>query len=144
MDGKVDVRETAKISDAGGAEGGRPNERARQDVVSKAAASKEAALKEAALNDSASKDFGRERMNRMLDPAVLGSLTIDVVAQLGRGTMTIDELAHLEAGEVVRLDTPLNGVIDLTLNGALVARGEIVAVDDQFGIRVTEILVRSQ
>lgn len=139
MDGKVDVRETAKISDAGGAEGGRPNERARQDVVSKAAASKEAAL-----NDSASKDFGRERMNRMLDPAVLGSLTIDVVAQLGRGTMTIDELAHLEAGEVVRLDTPLNGVIDLTLNGALVARGEIVAVDDQFGIRVTEILVRSQ
>jgi flagellar motor switch protein FliN len=102
------------------------------------------APKDIAPTDVAVRDAGRERMNRMLDPAVLGSLTIDVVAQLGRGTMTIDELAHLGAGEVVQLDTPLNGVIDLTLNGALVARGEIVAVDDQFGIRVTEILVRPQ
>ena len=144
MDGKVDVRETTKISGAGGAEGGRPNECARQDVVPKEAAPNDSASKDSGSKDSGSKDFGRERMNRMLDPAVLGSLTIDVVAQLGRGTMTIDELAHLGAGEVVRLDTPLNGVIDLTLNGALVARGEIVAVDDQFGIRVTEILVRSQ
>ncbi|MEO5587426.1 MAG: FliM/FliN family flagellar motor switch protein [Novosphingobium sp.] len=92
----------------------------------------------------APKDHPAERLGRMLDPAVLGGLTIDLVAQLGRGSMTIDELAGLGSGEVVRLDTPLNGVIDLTLNGTLVARGEIVAVDDQFGIRVTEILVRSR
>lgn len=119
MDEKVDVRETAKKSDVRGA-------------------------KDGPFKDGPPKDIQRERMSRMLDPAVLGSLTIDVVAQLGRGTMTIDELARLGSGEVVRLDTPLNGVIDLTLNGALVARGEIVAVDDQFGIRVTEILVRPQ
>lgn len=123
MDEKVDVRETAKKSDVRGA--------------------KDGPFKDGPPKDSP-KDIQRERMGRMLDPAVLGSLTIDVVAQLGRGTMTIDELARLGSGEVVRLDTPLNGVIDLTLNGALVARGEIVAVDDQFGIRVTEILVRPQ
>lgn len=129
MDGKVDVRETAKNKDIGGAEGGPSRDRGRHDVAPK---------------DAVPKDSVPERMSRMLDPAVLGSLTIEVVAQLGRGTMTIDELARLGAGEVVRLDTPLNGTIDLTLNGALVARGEIVAVDDQFGVRITEILVRAQ
>jgi flagellar motor switch protein FliN/FliY len=129
VDGKVDVRETAKNSDARGIKNG-----STQDAIQSAIAVKEVTPKE----------LGRERMIRMLDPAVLGSLTIDIVAQLGRGMMTIDELAHLGTGEVVRLDTPLNGVIDLTLNGALVARGEIVAVDDQFGIRITEILVRPQ
>lgn len=129
MDEKVDVRETAKNSDVRSARKGPFEDRLAKGVPSK---------------DIPSKDVGGERMGRMLDPAVLGSLTIDVTAQLGRGTMTIDELARLGAGEVVRLDTPLNGVIDLTLNGALVARGEIVAIDDRFGVRVTEILVRPQ
>lgn len=129
MDEKVDVRETAKNSDVRSARNGPSEDRLAKGVPSK---------------DIPSQDVGGERMGRMLDPAVLGSLTIDVTAQLGRGTMTIDELARLGAGEVVRLDTPLNGVIDLTLNGALVARGEIVAIDDRFGVRVTEILVRPQ
>jgi flagellar motor switch protein FliN/FliY len=80
----------------------------------------------------------------LLDPEVLGNLTIELVAQLGRGSMTIHQLASLKSGEIVPLDTPLNGTIDLTLSGALVARGEIVAVDDQFGLRITEIFARQQ
>jgi flagellar motor switch protein FliN/FliY len=127
VDGKVDVRETAKKSDVRSAKDG-----PFRDAV------------DGPLKVSPPENIQRERMNRMLNPTILGSLTIDVVAQLGRGTMTIDELACLGSGEVVRLDTPLNGVIDLTLNGAIVARGEIVAIDDQFGVRVTEILVRTQ
>jgi flagellar motor switch protein FliN/FliY len=134
VDGKVDVRETAKNRDVGDAKDDPVPDRGSQGATTW----------NVPLKDPTPKDDGRERMSRMLDPAVLGSLTIDVVAQLGRGSMTIDELARLGAGEVVRLDTPLNGTIDLTLNGALVARGEIVAVDDQFGVRVTEILVRPQ
>jgi flagellar motor switch protein FliN/FliY len=124
VDGPVDVREAAKKSDARGAREG-----PFTNTLAKA---------------GPPRDIQGERMSRMLDPAVLGGLKIDIIAQLGRGTMTIDELARLGSGEVVRLDTPLNGVIDLTLNGALVARGEIVAIDDQFGVRVTEILVRAQ
>jgi flagellar motor switch protein FliN/FliY len=53
-------------------------------------------------------------------------------------------LASLETGEVVALDTPLNGVVELSLNGKLVARGEIVAVGDKFGVRISEILTRKQ
>ncbi|MDB5725973.1 MAG: fliN [Novosphingobium sp.] len=124
MDGPVDVRETAKKSDARGA--------------------KESPFTNTLPKASPPRDIQGEHISRMLDPAVLGGLKIDIIAQLGRGMLTIDELARLGSGEVVRLDTPLNGVIDLTLNGALVARGEIVAIDDQFGVRVTEILVRAQ
>jgi flagellar motor switch protein FliN/FliY len=107
-------------------------------------ASKEGGGYDAPTTGVAPKDISRERSARMLDPALLGSLTIEVVAQLGRGTMTVDELACLGTGEVVRLDTPLNGFVDLTLNDVLVARGEIVAVEDRFGVRVTEIFVRPQ
>ncbi|MFT4025393.1 MAG: FliM/FliN family flagellar motor switch protein [Novosphingobium sp.] len=105
---------------------------------------REAATSKAASNAASRADAKAERMIRMLDPEVLGNLSIDLVAELGRGAMTIHELAGLKSGEVVPLDSPLNGVIGLTLNGALVARGEIVAVDDRFGVRVTEIFARKQ
>jgi flagellar motor switch protein FliN/FliY len=127
VDEKVDVRETASKSDA----------RDNSPSGDRASADGPATV-------SPHKGVRAEQMSRMLDPAVLGGLTIELAAQLGRGTMTIDDLARLGSGEVVRLDTPLNGVVDLTLNGTLVARGEIVAVDDQFGVRVTEIFVRPQ
>lgn len=82
-----------------------------------------------------------ERAVRILDPEVLGCLTIELIAQLGRGTMTIQELAGLGPGSILPLDTPLNGFVDLTLNERLVGRGEIVAVEDRFGVRITEIFV---
>lgn len=85
---------------------------------------------------------GAQRLIAMLDPEVLGSVTIELAATLGRGTMTMHRLATLTADEIVTLDTPLNGTVDLSLNGTSVARGEIVAVGDQFGVRVMEILAR--
>ncbi|MBU6267852.1 MAG: FliM/FliN family flagellar motor switch protein [Sphingomonadales bacterium] len=85
-----------------------------------------------------------ERLIAMLDPAVLGTVNVELTASLGRGTLTMHKLASLASGDVIALDTPLNGTVDLALNGTLVARGEIVAVGDQFGVRVTDILARKQ
>lgn len=77
-----------------------------------------------------------------LDPEILGNVPIELEARIGRGSMTMSAFAQLKRDEIIPLDTPINGVIDLTLNGLLVARGEIVSVDDQFGVRITEILTR--
>ena len=85
---------------------------------------------------------GPRRLIAMLDPEVLGNVSVELAATLGRGTVTMHRLASLATDDVVTLDTPLNGMIDLSLNGKLVARGEIVTVGDQFGVRVTEILAR--
>ncbi len=81
-----------------------------------------------------------ERLIAMLDPAVLGSVMVELSAVLGRGELSMQQLASLTPGEVVSLDTPLNGLADLRLNDCLIARGEIVAVEDRFGLRITEIL----
>jgi flagellar motor switch protein FliN len=75
-----------------------------------------------------------------LDPSVFGDVEIELRASLGRGSMTVQEMLNITSGAVVPLETPLNGLVDLTLNGRIVARGEIVSVNDRFGVRVTEIV----
>ena len=89
-------------------------------------------------------DRQAERLIAMLDPEVLGHVGVELTATLGRGTLTMQRLAGLATGEVVTLDTPLNGTVELALNGKPVAHGELVAVGDQFGVRIVDILVRKK
>lgn len=70
---------------------------------------------------------------------VLRGVPVSLEAKLGNAAMTVDALLDIKAGSVVTLDANLSDFIDLYLNGNLVARGEIVAVGDQFGVRITEI-----
>ena len=84
------------------------------------------------------------RLVELLDPEVLGEVTIELVASLGRGTMSLAALASLAEGATIELDTPLNGSVDLSLNDRLVARGELVSVGDRFGVRITEIFARKR
>lgn len=74
-----------------------------------------------------------------LDSAVFGSVKVRLDARLGQVGMTVSELLALKAGEVVTLETGLSDLVELQLNGNLVARGEIVAVNDAFGVRIVEI-----
>lgn len=75
-----------------------------------------------------------------LDSSILGDVDVTVMATLGHGSMPVSQLLQLIPGSVVELGTPLDGHLDLTLNGKLIARGELVAVDDHFGIRISEII----
>jgi flagellar motor switch protein FliN len=75
-----------------------------------------------------------------LNASILGDVDVTLNAILGRGSIPVRRLLDLSAGDAVELDTPLNGVIELMLNGKPVARGELVAVEDKFGVRITEII----
>ena len=70
---------------------------------------------------------------------VLADVSVELTVRLGSGSLSVKELLSLKNGATVVLDMPLNGLVDLYLNDAVVARGEIVAVDDHYGIRVTEV-----
>jgi flagellar motor switch protein FliN/FliY len=76
------------------------------------------------------------------DSSLLREVEITLQARLGQIAMPISELMELRADSVLALDRQLNEPVDLLLNDALVARGEIVAVDDMFGIRILEIAAR--
>ena len=74
---------------------------------------------------------------------LLMNVTLGVSAELGRCKMRLSELLKLGNGAVIELDRHAGSPVDLFVNGRLIARGEIVAVDDRFGVRVTEIVARA-
>lgn len=73
------------------------------------------------------------------DSPLLKDLNVTLQARLGETVMPIAELLALRAGSVLSLETRMNEPVELYLNDALVGRGEIVAVDDRFGVRIVEI-----
>jgi flagellar motor switch protein FliN len=73
---------------------------------------------------------------------VLMHVPLDVTAELGSCNMSVADVLKLGTGSIVQLDRLAGGPVDLLVNDKLIARGEIVAVDENFGIRITELLTR--
>lgn len=71
--------------------------------------------------------------------AILESVSIRIDAFLGTASMTVGALGRCEPGTVVPLDRTLADLVDLTVNGVVVARGELVAVQDRFAVRITTV-----
>jgi len=71
---------------------------------------------------------------------MLHDVEMEVSAELGRTRMSVRELLSLSPGAIVELDRAAGSPADLLVNGRLIARGEVVVVDENFGIRITEIL----
>ncbi|WP_341209497.1 FliM/FliN family flagellar motor switch protein [uncultured Sphingomonas sp.] len=76
---------------------------------------------------------------RTLAARMIDHVEVELEAFVGAARMTVAELAALAPEAVVALEAPLNRAVELRLNGAAVARGELVAVGDRFGVRLTEI-----
>lgn len=87
-----------------------------------------------ALGEPASPAAGTENIELLLDVP----LRIDV--QLGRTTMTIAEILALHPGSVIELDRVAGEPVDIVANERLIAKGEVVVVDDNFGVRLTDII----
>jgi len=72
---------------------------------------------------------------------LLHDVEMEVSAELGRTRMSVRELLSLTPGAVVELDRAAGSPADLLVNGRLIARGEVVVIDENFGLRITEIVV---
>jgi flagellar motor switch protein FliN/FliY len=71
---------------------------------------------------------------------MLHDVEMEVSAELGRTRMSVRELLSLSPGAIVELDRAAGSPADLLVNGRLIAKGEVVVVDENFGIRITEIV----
>ena len=65
---------------------------------------------------------------------------VELAVEIGRTEMTIRETLDLGPGSIVVLDRMTGEAVDLLVNGRRIARGEVVAIDEEFGLRVTEIV----
>ena len=98
-------------------------------------------------NENLEEEFQNEKENTNTK-ATLKSESLDAVydvpvqisAVLGRATMPVNQLLKLGRGAVVELDKRVGESIDIFVNNKLVARGEVVAVEDRLGITMTEIV----
>jgi flagellar motor switch protein FliN/FliY len=71
---------------------------------------------------------------------MLHDVEMEVSAELGRTRMSVRELLSLTPGAIVELDRAAGSPADLLVNGRLIAKGEVVVIDENFGIRITEIV----
>lgn len=67
-------------------------------------------------------------------------IPVKVSAVLGKATMQVNQLLKLGRGAVVELDRKVGEAIDIYVNNRLVARGEVVVVEDRLGVTMTEII----
>ena len=70
---------------------------------------------------------------------LVGHVKVRLAVTLGTAELTIDKLFSLAANDVVSLDRDLEAPVDVRLNDKIIARGTLVAVGDNFGVRITEI-----
>jgi len=77
-----------------------------------------------------------------LEGKTLGDIPVQVTVELGRTSMTLREVLELQEGSVIELDRLAGEPLDLKVGGQLIAQGEVVAVDDYYGLRITNVIVK--
>ncbi len=75
---------------------------------------------------------------------LLLGVNLRVTVELGRTRMSIEEILKLGPGSVVELDKLAGEPVDVLINDRLIARGEVVVIDDRFGVRITDVVPAAQ
>jgi flagellar motor switch protein FliN/FliY len=80
--------------------------------------------------------FGEENKNLQL----VMDVTLNLTVELGKTELSIKEVLELTRGSVIELDRVAGEPVDLMANGKLIAKGEVVVIEDNFGLRITSII----
>ena len=92
------------------------------------------------LKDSQERDEMPEGPRSARELEAVYDIPVQVSAVLGKATMEVNQLLKLGRGAVVELDRKVGEAIDIYVNNRLVARGEVVVVEDRLGVTMTEII----
>ena len=96
---------------------------------------------ESAQNAESADDAPFENLS--LDSDLLRNIPVTISVEVGRTSLPIKALMQLTQGSVVELDRLAGEALDLLVNNTLVAQGEIVLVNERYGIRLTQIVPKS-
>jgi flagellar motor switch protein FliN/FliY len=84
--------------------------------------------------------FGNNTNNDSLSLETVYDIPVQITVVLGRTSMQVNQLLKLGRGAVIELDKKVGEPIDIFVNNRLVARGEVVVVEDRIGVTMTEII----
>ena len=94
-----------------------------------------------ALTDESSSSHDAENQ---INPEVLQNISVTLSIEVGRAMIKIKELMRLTQGSVVELDRIAGEPLDLLINNTVVAQGEVVLVNERYGIRLTRVVPASE
>lgn len=100
----------------------------------------EPSIPEEAASEPGEGDESGETQRAASDLEAVFDVPVMVSAILGKTDMEVSELLHLSKGAVVELDRKIGEAIDIYVNDRLVARGEVVIMEERLGITMTEII----
>ncbi|AEE66759.1 flagellar motor switch protein [Bordetella pertussis] len=98
----------------------------------------------AAAAQSVFKPLATKETGQGTDIDLIMDVPVQMTVELGRTRLTIKNLLQLGQGSVVELDGLAGEPMDIFVNGYLIAQGEVVVVDDKYGIRLTDIITPSE
>lgn len=96
------------------------------------------------MSDPASTHPDAGRTPGQIHPDVLQNIPVTLSIEVGRATIKIRDLMRLTQGSVVELDRAAGEPLDLLVNNTVVAQGEVVLVNDRYGIRLTRVVPPSE
>ena len=111
---------------------------AEQAIADSAAGAAQPAQIFPAFGETAGKASMMNELDMILD------IPVQIAVELGRTKITIKNLLQLAHGSVVELDAMAGEPMSVYVNGTLIAQGEVVVVNDKFGIRLTDIITPSE
>jgi flagellar motor switch protein FliN/FliY len=97
-------------------------------------------MTDAVIYEQLAQDADRAGPDPDPDLRRLSEVPMELSVEIGRTRMTVGETLQLRAGSIVTLERLAGEPVDLLVNGTPIARGEVVIIDEEFGLRVTEIV----
>lgn len=79
-------------------------------------------------------------MNNMMDLSRVYDIPVELSVRLGKTKLSIRKLSELQQGSIVELDGLAGEPLDILINDVLIAQGEVVVINEKFGIRITDII----
>jgi flagellar motor switch protein FliN/FliY len=96
------------------------------------------------VDDEPSLEDFKPTMPGNINPEVLQNIVVNLSIEVGRAQIKIKDLMRLTQGSVVELDRIAGEPLDLLVNNSVVAQGEIVLVNDRYGVRLTRVVPSSE
>jgi flagellar motor switch protein FliN/FliY len=100
--------------------------------------------KETIMSETTTENTEKSENQRQINPEVLQNISVTISIEVGRAMIKIRDLMRLTQGSVVELDRIAGEPLDLLVNNTVVAQGEIVLVNDRYGVRLTRVAPASE
>jgi flagellar motor switch protein FliN/FliY len=85
---------------------------------------------------------GEEAKGEKVESRMLGDIPVQATVELGKTELSLKEILELSEGSIIELNRLAGEPLDLKVGGQLIAQGEVVAIDDYYGLRITTVAMK--